>query len=562
MTTRLPSLLLCALAAQAQPPAPTPITVIDAVVLDAAGHPVTNLTAADFEIAAAGKTVAPLRVTALDNVHHSAATSTSLPAIELTPDQIGRTTVIVIDDLCLPLEGIRNVRQQVQHFIADLLAPGDQAAILWTSGGSARDRQITRDRRHLNQIINSTEYLGSTLPSSACATAAWTTVANALTGLASLPGRKALLLMSGDLRSPAGNAAAQIERLAAASMTAIYQSSAAETQFAAFTGGAAGVDLDHVIAETAAYYLLAVQAPGREVQVHVRRPGVTLRARRETALPSPPSSFPAPDDAEDAVIAALNSPFEGSAIGLRITPLFTNTSADGSVLELLCHIDARDLSYLRDPQGRYDLSFEVGAASVVEAGTAGKPVGRAQELHLSPEEYQRAVTEGIVVNLRLAWGLSPRDVRVIVADHRSGRMGGASAFVQAHNPAAGTFFLSGIALKGDDSVKQSAAVRVFPGGSSLTFLYNLYNATVDPEGRSRVQVRSRLFAGGHEAFVGTPNNVTFEKSTDPRRHQISGRIILQDSLSPGRYILQVTVTDALAPQPRTAGQFTAFTVEP
>jgi VWFA-related protein len=560
MTRLFVIFLACGLAATAQQP--TAISVIDAVALDAAGNPVVGLTAADFEIVAQGKSIQPLSLTAFDTIAHTAKTTTAQPALELTPDQIHRTTVIIIDDLCLSAASMREAKLQVRAFLDNLFRKGDHASILRTAGGSTRSRRITSDAAQLVAILNSTEPLGAVVSPQACAAAAWNAVTYAATGLESIAGRKAVVLMSGDVRPPAGNAAAEIARRASASMTAIYQNAAGEPGFAATTGGAAGVSLERVAAETGAYYALALPVAVGEVEVKVRRPGVSLGSRRRTfAYPLPPE-FVGPPDEDDEIDEAVNSPFAASTIGVRATTLFTNTAAEGTVIEVLCHIDTRDLSYLRDEQGRYHLAFAAGAQNVLEAGHSARPLMGSKELHLSEAEYRQAVEDGLVVKLRQMWGAGPRDVRVVVADHRSGRMGSANAFTPSNSVESGNLFLSGIGVLGDGSVKQSPSVRVFRAGASIAYVYNIFNATVDSEGGSRVTVQSRLITGGRETFVGKTSEVPFAKQSDPKRHQLSGRIQLDPSIGAGRYIFQVTVVDQLAPQPRSASQFIDFTVEP
>jgi VWFA-related protein len=537
------------------------ISIIDAVALDAAGNPVTGLTAADFEITANERKVEVLRFTAFDAVAHTAKTTTTQPALELTPDQIHRTTVVIIDDLCLSADALREAKVQVHQFVERLLAPGDEAAILRTSGGSTRSRRITSNAGELTAIIDSTEPLGGELPPATCAAAVWNAAAYAANGLASVAGRKAIVVMSAEDRGPAGNAAAEIERRADASMTAFYQTSSSAPAFASATGGAASVTLDRVAGETGAFYSLAVATAAGAVQVKVLRPGVTLRARRRSSpLPARPDFAVPPDDTE-TLDAALNSPFDAASIGITATTLFTNTAAEGTVIAVLCHLDVRDLSYLRDEQGRYHLAFDIGAQSVVEAGRATQPLIGSKELRLTAEEYQRAVEDGLVVNLRLGWGAGPRDVRVAVADHRSGRAGSANAFTPSNSVESGNFFLSGVALLGNGSAKQSPAVRLFRGADKFSYSYTIFNAMVDGEGRSRVQVQSRLIAGGRTAFTGTVSSVTFDPTGEPHRRQVSGHIQLDPSISPGRYIFEVTAVDQLASQPRRASQFIDFIVE-
>src|SRR5947199_20461 len=83
---------------------------LTSVVTDAEGRAVTNLTPDDFEVTEDGKIRSEVRLTAFDTVRHTATTMGQLPALSLTPDQIHRTMVIVVDDLCLSPEGISEAR--------------------------------------------------------------------------------------------------------------------------------------------------------------------------------------------------------------------------------------------------------------------------------------------------------------------------------------------------------------------------------------------------------------------------------------------------------------------
>jgi hypothetical protein len=342
-------------------------------------------------------------------------------------------------------------------------------------------------------------------------------------------------------------------------MTAVYTNSAAPSRFAAASGGASGVDVDQVLADTASYYVLAFPYSGGEVHVKALRPGITLRVRsRPAELPRRwDSSAPIENLAE-----VINSPFEGTAIGVRVTPIFTDNATEGGVVDVLCHIEARDLGYLRDAQGSYHLAFQIGADSVIEGGSISRLYLRERELHFTADEYRRTVEHGLGVTLRLSWASGPRDVRVIVADQRSGRTGVGSAFVQVRDLASGAFFLSSIAAQGEARPQQSAAERIFRLGDRVSFVYNVFNAATDPNDTSRVRVQTRLFGGGQEVFAGAPSTLAFAAARDTRRRQVSGHVELGAPLRPGRYILAIEVTDLLSPQPRTAGQFTDFTIEP
>ena len=95
----------------------------------------------------------------------------------------------------------------------------------------------------------------------------------------------------------------------------------------------------------------------------------------------------------------------------------------------------------------------------------------------------------------------------------------------------------------------------------LDYRYNIHNATAGPEGRPRVQTQMRLFREGREVFTGKAAPLDAGQQPNMKRLAAAGRIRLGPELTPGQYVLQVTVTDTLAPPAlRTATQFTDFEI--
>lgn len=169
----------------AQKPAPSPqeglvfrtstnVATIDAVVTDANGKPVTNLTRDDFEVSIAGKrqaleqavyvrtqdqprVLAAARAAAASNrVLPSAAspvsspTSQTLRASGRAPDDFARTIAIVVDDLGLSFRSMFDVRRAVHKYIDTQIAAGDLVVIMRTGGGVGALQQFTTDKRLLH----------------------------------------------------------------------------------------------------------------------------------------------------------------------------------------------------------------------------------------------------------------------------------------------------------------------------------------------------------------------------------------------------------------------------
>jgi len=150
----------------------TEIVTIDAVVTDADGKPVTNLTRDDFEVTVAGKRQTLEQVVyirtqdqpqALAAARAAAAPGDRRPAAEprseasrllrttgTTPDKVARTIAIVVDDLGLSFESTYYVRNAIHKYIDTQIEPGDLVAIVRTAGGVGALQQFTTDKRLLH----------------------------------------------------------------------------------------------------------------------------------------------------------------------------------------------------------------------------------------------------------------------------------------------------------------------------------------------------------------------------------------------------------------------------
>ena len=89
----------------------------------------------------------------------------------------------------------------------------------------------------------------------------------------------------------------------------------------------------------------------------------------------------------------------------------------------------------------------------------------------------------------------------------------------------------------------------------------MYNPAVRVEGRSEIESQVRLFVARGEIYAGKPIPLQFEPARDTRRRQVIGTISLDPSIGPGRYVLQLTVTDKAHAQRRSASQFIDFTIQ-
>ena len=166
-------------------------------------------------------------------------------------------------------------------------------------------------------------------------------------------------------------------------------------------------------------------------------------------------------------------------------------------------------------------------------------------------------------------------IRAVVRDGASGRMGSASQWLEVPAVEDGRLAISGIELTGpEDSPTgdrfhlkepdETPGVRIFRGGQPINYRCQVYNLTADAEKTSRMELQVVLFREGHMVISTQPVAIALRAGGDPRRRATAGHITLPATMEPGRYAMRLSVTDKLsaAGPPRTASQFVEFELRP
>lgn len=139
---------------------------LDAVVTDKNGKLVTDLTADDFDVHQDGR---PQKISLVRWVPiagpQTSATATSpsplsgaAPADRLTPGEVQRTIMIVVDDLGTSFESYPPMRLALHRLVDEQLGPKDLVAIVRTSVPDRALQQFTSDRKALHAAIDALEW--------------------------------------------------------------------------------------------------------------------------------------------------------------------------------------------------------------------------------------------------------------------------------------------------------------------------------------------------------------------------------------------------------------------
>lgn len=196
----------------------TNLVQLDVVVTDGHGRHVTDLQADDFEVFE-DKQARP--ITAFSYVPTEPPDASSgygakatgsvppQPAVPLRSDQVMRTIVFLIDDFGIAeAGGIDLIKTGLKKFVAEQLRPGDLVAILRTSGGSGALQRMTSNREQLDASIDSIHWrllkdgpISLSLFRSQSMNATVLSLENVVAALKDLPGRKNLVLFSGNFNT-------------------------------------------------------------------------------------------------------------------------------------------------------------------------------------------------------------------------------------------------------------------------------------------------------------------------------------------------------------------------
>ena len=141
---------------------------VDAVVTDAQGNAVTDLTQADFDVLEDGR---PQKVTAFSQVNipiqrgeRPLFASTPIePDVQTNEAADGRLYLIVLDDLHTTFSNTPRVKAALRQFLEGSFGTNDLAAVVYTSGRARDGQDFTNNPRLLLASID--KFIGRNLPS-------------------------------------------------------------------------------------------------------------------------------------------------------------------------------------------------------------------------------------------------------------------------------------------------------------------------------------------------------------------------------------------------------------
>jgi VWFA-related protein len=311
-----------------------------------------------------------------------------------------------------------------------------------------------------------------------------------------------------------------------------------------------------------------------KIEVRVKPSG--LRVRSRTGFLSAPDAKTPTDllTRQEKVGQALQSPFAGGAIRVRLTALFWQPDDEKPVIDALLHFDSDKLSFTEEADGWNTAAIEVTAALFGSDGQQLDFADKTWNLQAKGQTYEYIKKSGISFLMKVpVKDPGVYQMRLVLRDKATGQLGSATQVIEVPNVRDGKLALSGILMaanksKSQEAVEQkegmieeidskmTAAVRIFESGETIGWAYQVLNAKTEKAEKPQVQAQVRLFCEGKQVYEGTP--VILNSPQGGAKKMIAVDQMFMKQLPPGYYVLQLAVTDMQSKEKKPALQSIDF----
>jgi VWFA-related protein len=310
--------------------------------------------------------------------------------------------------------------------------------------------------------------------------------------------------------------------------------------------------LDRIV-ERSSYYLLAY-SPTEEfdgkfhkLEIKVNRPGVHVYSR-EGYFAKAELRDAGPLSREDAIVKAAMSPLAKREVELAGRLQYRFLPENKAQFDINVLINANNLTFKQDPSGSYKATFDVVGFLINSLGKTQAGFNQIVQATLSPEEYKQAQASGISYTGHAELTQGTYQLRVVVRDAESGRLGSLMQYVEVPDLSkkrltASSLFLYAVNPAPGSKPEPLTALRQLARKNDLRYAAIIYNPKLS--GGQQAQLRSQL-------VVSRGGKIIYEEPEAPLNAAVQdGQVIKIGQLglgkaAAGRYVLTLVITDPQA----------------
>lgn len=315
-----------------------------------------------------------------------------------------------------------------------------------------------------------------------------------------------------------------------------------------------------------------------KLEVKVKRPGTSVRYRSGFFGVSDEKLVRPTQTPVQRMGLAMTSPFAVQDISLRLNTLFYNTPKDGNLLRSLVHIRSQDLKFTDLPDGGKKAVFDIIAAGFGDNGVVVDQLAKTYTLTLKKDSVAGMMANGFIYDFVFPVKKpGAYQLRIALRDHATDKIGSANQFVEVPNLKKSRLQLSGVVLDNYTPAEWQnisagkpvtgqrlgpltyTSLRQFKRGTVVSYGFTIYNAKAVPAPNLTSQLT--IYRDGKPVYEGKALPVSMASGFEPKAINFNSALSLGNEMSPGDYVLQVTITDGLAKSKKnTAMQFVQFEI--
>jgi VWFA-related protein len=323
--------------------------------------------------------------------------------------------------------------------------------------------------------------------------------------------------------------------------------------------------LQKIVSRSRGYYMIAYTPADkfdnkfRKLQIKVRRDGARVFnhsgyvAREERTDTSARTK-------EQLALEAAKSPLAKRDVDLAANVGYKLTAANKAAIDINLVIEAKKLTFTPTADGKQQASFDVVGFLYDQYGKLRGGFSETVKASLNPEEYQRALNEGVTYTANTELPSGYFQFRAVVREESTGRMGTISRYLEIPNLSNNKLTMSTLYLFAADPTGKAGpqpiqTLRRISQSQELRYAAVIYNAKRD--GKSHTQL-----------IISQGGSVLFKEPEQPLAGSDPTKVLKQGALGlskvrPGRYLLTLVVTDPSADKKsNTISRSVDFTVVP
>jgi VWFA-related protein len=280
----------------------------------------------------------------------------------------------------------------------------------------------------------------------------------------------------------------------------------------------------------------------RKVQIKVKRDGVKVYSH---------SGYLAREDRvnaaartkEELTLEAAKSPLARREVDLAANVGYKLTAANKAAVDINLIIEAKKLTFTPAVDGKQQASFDVVGFLYDQYGKLRGGFSETVNASLNPEEYRRAMNEGVTYTANTELPPGYFQFRAVVREESTGRIGTLSRYLEIPNLNNGKLTMSTLYLFAADpqskgSPRAIQTMRQISRNQELRYATVIYNVKRDGKAHTQLiisQGGTVLFKEAEQPIVGS----------DPTKVLKQGALGLS-KVKPGRYLLTIIVGDPAA----------------